>query len=531
MATPDRATEPRDARPALPRLNEVMAALSTAVDIGMGMPIDSGLMVCRAAVRFGEYLGLEADLLQRTYDLALIAHCGCTAENHGLARLVGDEIEMRAHAGWVDWNDPKAMIRFMGGQMSRAFPAYELPVRLLRAMANQRVFKDGSRAICEVAQMLADRMGFDDTFRRDIASGTEFWNGKGFPGACGGRDIPTPARIVLLVQTAMAASHDAGVATALDVVRTRAGTQFDPELAGAFLPRAEELLSEPAGDDLWTQVLRLEPVPSPPLGDERLDACLRAMADFVDLKSPYLVGHSSGVADLAAAAAERAGLPANDALAVRRAGWVHDLGRVGISAAVWGRERPLSFDEWEKVRLHAYHTDRVLARAAYLRDLGGIASMHHERLDGSGYYRSAPAAQQSPAVRILAAADVFHAMTEPRPHRPALAPDQAVRELRAEVRAGRLDGDAAEAVIGAAGQPSRRRREGVAGLTAREIDVLRLLARGLSIKQMARRLVVAPKTVDAHLQHIYGKLGVSTRAAATVFAMQHGLVGPDPVTA
>jgi HD-GYP domain-containing protein (c-di-GMP phosphodiesterase class II) len=265
-------------------------------------------------------------------------------------------------------------------------------------------------------------------------------------------------------------------------------------------------------------------VPLRQLSEEGLDAALRAMADFVDLKSPFLVGHSSGVAELAAAAAERMGLPPNDALTARRAGWVHDVGRAGISSGIWGKEGPLTADEREQIRLHPYLTDRVLARPAFLRALSGIASMHHERLDGSGYFRGAPAGQQPPLARILAAADAYHAMTEARPHRPALEQGLAARELRAEVKAGRMASDAVDAVLEAAGQPARRRRETVAGLTGREVEVLRLLARGLSIKEIGRTLFVAPKTADAHIQHIYAKAGVSTRAAATMFAMQYDLL-------
>jgi HD-GYP domain-containing protein (c-di-GMP phosphodiesterase class II) len=261
--------------------------------------------------------------------------------------------------------------------------------------------------------------------------------------------------------------------------------------------------------------------------EDRLDDSLRAVGDFADLKSPYLVGHSAGVAELAARAAERAGLPAADVVALRRAGWVHDVGRVGVPSMLWGKPGALTFDEWERVRMHAYHTDRILARPEGLRSFGRIASMHHERCDGSGYFRAVAASQQPGPAKILAAADAFHAMTEERPHRPALDAERAAAELKAEVRAGRLDGDAAAAVLEAAGRPVRRRREQVGGLTAREVEVLRLVARGRSIREIARDLVISPKTADAHIQHIYAKAGVSTRAAATLYAMQHDLLGPD----
>jgi HD-GYP domain-containing protein (c-di-GMP phosphodiesterase class II) len=176
------------------------------------------------------------------------------------------------------------------------------------------------------------------------------------------------------------------------------------------------------------------------------------------------------------------------------------------------------------VRLHPYTTERVLGRAESLRDVVAVAAAHHERLDGSGYHRGVPASVIARPARLLAAADAFHAMTEPRPHRTALTPEQAAGQLRREARDGRLDADAADAVLAAAGQPVPRRRAHAAGLTPREVEVLRLLARGLSIKAIAAHLTVAPKTVDAHIQHIYGKAGVSTRAAATLFAAEHDLL-------
>jgi HD-GYP domain-containing protein (c-di-GMP phosphodiesterase class II) len=211
---------------------------------------------------------------------------------------------------------------------------------------------------------------------------------------------------------------------------------------------------------------------------------------------------------------------------LRRVGWLHDLGRVGVSAGIWGKAGPLTEREWERVRLHPYYTERILARSDMLAQLGTLAALHHERLDGSGYHRNVSASALSPAARILAAADAYHAMTEPRPHRAARSAEAAAEELRHEVRAGRLDGEAVQGVLIAAGHAvRRRRRELVAGLSEREIEVLRLIARGHSKKQMAALLTIAEKTVDNHIQHIYNKIGVTTRAGATLFALEHDLLG------
>ena len=166
----------------------------------------------------------------------------------------------------------------------------------------------------------------------------------------------------------------------------------------------------------------------------------------------------------------------------------------------------------------------MLRQSPALAPLAAIAVQHRERLDGSGYPRGLPGSAISSPARILGAADAYQAMREPRPHRPARPPDEAAAELRADAKAGRLDGEAVEAVLSAAGHRISRRRDGPFGLTAREVDVLRLLAVGMSNKEIAQRLVITPKTVGNHVEHIYRKIGVSTRAGASLFAMQHGLL-------
>jgi DNA-binding CsgD family transcriptional regulator len=176
--------------------------------------------------------------------------------------------------------------------------------------------------------------------------------------------------------------------------------------------------------------------------------------------------------------------------------------------------------------MHPYLTERMLHQSEALAPLGTIAVQHHERLDGSGYPRGLSGAAISRPARILSATDAYQAMREPRPHRPERSSDEAAAELRADVTAGRLDADAVEAVLGAAGHRVSRRREGPAGLTPREVEVLQLLARGLANKEIAQRLVISPKTVANHIEHIYAKIGASSRAAASLFAMQHGLL-PD----
>jgi HD-GYP domain-containing protein (c-di-GMP phosphodiesterase class II)/DNA-binding CsgD family transcriptional regulator len=248
-----------------------------------------------------------------------------------------------------------------------------------------------------------------------------------------------------------------------------------------------------------------------------LDEALAAFGDAADLKSPWFTGHSGGVARLARAAAER--LTPADAALVYRAGLVHDLGRVAVPTGIWERPGPLRPEEWELVRLHPYHTGRVLARSPVLAPLGQIASRHHERTDGAGYPAGVRTSELDTAACLLAAADVLHALGEPRPHRAALDLLAASRILSGLP----LDRDAIRAVLDAADAPPAALPPLPADLTERELEVLQRLVAGRTKREIAAELVISQSTVHTHTVHIYAKCGVSTRAALAMFAMRHGL--------
>ena len=317
----------------------------------------------------------------------------------------------------------------------------------------------------------------------------------------------------------------AGVEGARAVTLDRAGGQLDPALVGLFRDNARLLLDDLDGGSSWDEVIAAEPGLERRVAGDELDGVLEAMADLVDMKSPHMAGHSRGVARLAAEAARCAGAREDEVAVLRRAGFVHDLGRLGVPNTIWDKPGVLGPIEQERVRLYPYLTDRMLAGVPFLAPVRRVAARHRERLDGSGYPHGLTASDLSLTDRMLAVADVYHALTEPRPYRAAQPVDAAAAELRAQARAGLLCGDAVGAVLSAAGHRAPARREWPGGLTAREVEVLALLARGYPNKAIARELVVSTRTVSSHVEHIYAKLGVSSRAQATLFATQHGLVG------
>jgi HD-GYP domain-containing protein (c-di-GMP phosphodiesterase class II) len=378
-------------------------------------------------------------------------------------------------------------------------------------------------AICEVAQMLAARLGLPAPIQDLFVHLTERWDGKGWLGRAKGEEIPPAIRIVHVARDAAVQRMLGGEAFAVRVVRERAGHAFDPEVAACLADGADDILALDHEASAWDDALACEPHPQLTLEGEAIDRGLGAIGDFADLISPHLSGHSAGVAALATAAAQRCRLDEASVTTIRRAALVHDLGRVAVHPRIWLKPGPLTADEWEHVRLHPYHTERVLSRSPFLSALAPVAGAHHERLDGSGYHRGAARAELTLPARVLAAADAYRAMTEPRPYREPLPTERAADELAREARAGRLDPDAMTTVIEAAGQRAPR-LERPAGLTEREAEVVSLLARALQTKQVARALGISAKTADHHIQNAYRKIGVSTRAGATLFAMEHGLV-------
>jgi HD-GYP domain-containing protein (c-di-GMP phosphodiesterase class II) len=344
------------------------------------------------------------------------------------------------------------------------------------------------------------------------------------PDGAKGDDILPTARIVNLADVVEVYQRAGGTSSAIAVARERSGTQFDPALVDVFCSAASEIYAELAAVTSWDAVIAGEPRLAAWLSESEFDSALEAIADFVDVKSPYTIGHSRGVADLAAGAAGSYGLPPRDIALVRRAGLVHDLGRLGVSNAIWDKPDTLTAAEFERVRLHPYLSQRILAFSETLAPLGAIAVEHHERLDGSGYPRGITANAITLPSRILAAADAYRTRVEPRPHRPACPASEAAIQLCDQARAGRLDGDAVNAVLRVAGQRVTRRPQLPAGLTAREVEVLRLLAVGLKHSEIAEHLVISHKTARNHIEHIYTKIGASNRATASLFAARHGLI-------
>jgi HD-GYP domain-containing protein (c-di-GMP phosphodiesterase class II) len=506
------------------RLAELVAALSLGIDLGFGQPMEHVLRQCLIALRLAERIGLGEDERAIVYYTALLVNVGCHTDAHEQAKWFGDDIALKSGKYDHEPASPRSMAAAMRRLGSGNPPLHRFRVGLEFALSGRKEVDEMMAHHAAIARSLGDQLGLPGAVSEALGSAYEQWDGRGWPAGLEGEEVPLPARLAQLGEYSEVACRLGGVEAVKTLARKRSGKQFDPALARLMCAEAEMILSDLDSIATWDAVIDAEPALAVVLSAEQFDDALLAIANFVDLKSPYALGHAHAVAELAAAAGTQMGLTPEERRTLRRAGLVHDLGRLGISNAIWDKPGPLGAGELERVRMHPYLTERMLDQSAALAPLGAIAVQHRERLDGSGYPRRLAGAAISRAARILGAADAYQAMREPRPYRPARTREEAGRELRADVSAGRLDAEAVEAVLGAAGHRVVRRRDGPAGLTPREVEILRLVARGLPNKAIAERLVISPKTVANHVEHIYLKIGASNRARASLFAMQHGLL-------
>ena len=507
------------------RAAEVIGALSLATDLGTGQPLEHALRTAVLAVRLGELAGASTEELADTYYVALLHSSGCTSNGHEAIQVYDDDIAHRAAFFLIDATNPAEVLAFYRSNIGAGRPPEVREALIQDAIANAGPrAREGFATMCEVAQRFAGWLELGANVEAALEYVFARWDGKGFPNVQGDA-LPLPIRLLHVARDISLFLTASGVEDARGVIERREGAAYDPRLAALAVGSFGDLVAELDETRMWEQALESEPPPQRSIAGERLDAAFMAIAALTGLKSPWFREHSTEVAELAEAAAWRAGLQADSVTALRRAGLALDLGRVGVSNAIWEKPSALGFGEWERVRLHPHFTERAFSQSPALAPIGVLAGSHHERLDGSGYHRGTSGQGLGKPARILAAADCYVAMRENRPYRPALESPAVEAEMLREGKEGRLDPEAVDVVLAAAGHRTKpRTRELPGGLTERELEVLLVLVRGESNQAIADGLGISARTVGHHIQHVYQKVGVRSRAAATVWAFEHDLV-------
>jgi len=477
-----------------------------------------------------EQAGFGREVRETVYWVALLRYIGCTGHAHEVATLFGDEIAIRARTLVHDAANPAEVMEDVIAFATAGRPpeARDQIVRMIQEGAREWAVHNFASG-CEVADMLVRRLDFGPGVRDALRFTFERWNGSGYPSGARGEAIPLAMRIVHLSHDMEAIGRLYSPARALDAARERRDRTYDPALADRFAAHGRDWFDRLAEVEPWDAVLALEPEPHRTLDAADLDEALAVAADFIDLKSPYMAGHSRRCAQLGADAARLLGLTEEAITALRRAALVHDFGTTAVPNSIWDKPGALTRAEFDRVELHPMLTEQMLRRSPALAALSPLASTHHEKADGSGYHKRLRADAVELGAGILAATDLYVGLTTERADRPPFSAADAAAEIRRLASQGVLEQRAAHTVLMAAGHgetpaPASRRAEHPGGLSRREIEVLRLAAKGLTTRQIADRLFISPKTADHHIQHVYTKIGVSTRAAAALWAIQYDVV-------
>ncbi|HWL50721.1 MAG TPA: HD domain-containing phosphohydrolase, partial [Acidimicrobiia bacterium] len=463
-------------------------------------------------------LGCSPEQIRHVQQVSLIRFLGCNADAGDTARMAGgNELTLMAAIAPTHMGSSGETLRAIVRAAGVGQPLASRSRLVVSALTDNEADARSLSEHCEVGAMLARRLGLDQEVVAALQHAYERWDGGGHPNGLKGDEIPLETRIGIVARDVdLFARGDRDVT---GILRERQGKAYDPKIVDVVLDLAQ--LNREAE---WNDVLSAEPEPIAYVDD--IDQALAVVADYVDIKSAWTRGHSRQVADLAESAALALGMSDERRRDLRRAALVHDLGRVGVENGIWDNPERLATWQWEKVRLHPYLTERILSRCPALAGLGDVASSHHERLDGSGYHRQTTGIHTTEDAMVLAAADVMAALTADRPHRARFDLEEAARLMQAEVESGRLQPEAVAAVVSAAGGPPLSARAvNPGGLTDREVEVLRLIARGHTNRVIGEELYISPKTVGRHVENIYSKIGVSTRAGAALFAMEQRLLG------
>jgi len=512
------------------RLGEFVATLALAQDNAFGQPLESQLRSCLLATWMCEAGEFPKDVRETAYWVALLRYIGCTGHAHEVATVFGDEIAIRAQTLVHDAANPAEVMRDVISYATSWRPPEEREqiVQVIQQTAREWAVHNFASG-CEVADMLVQRLDFGPAVRDALRFTFERWNGNGYPAHASGESIPLPMRIVHLSHDMEAIGRLFSPEKALHAARERRDRTYDPALADLFLAHGAAWFGRLEKTEPWDAVLDLEPEPHRTFDGATLDDALGVAADFVDLKSPFMSGHSRRCAQLAGDAAQVLGFSEEEVATVRRAALVHDFGTTGVPNSIWDKPGSLTRAEFDRVELHPMLTEQMLRRSPALAALNPVACAHHEKSDGSGYHKRVHADAVDPGACVLAAVEIYVGMTSDRADREAQSAENAAAELRRLASEGVTEPRASRAVLVAAGHGEPRARTVrrahlPGGLTRRQLDVLRLAARGLTTQQIADRLAISSKTADHHIQHIYTKIGVSTRAAAALWATQHAVV-------
>jgi HD-GYP domain-containing protein (c-di-GMP phosphodiesterase class II) len=422
------------------RLSEVIAALSRALDLADGHALGHAARTCLIGMRLAHELGLETSDQSALFYALLLKDAGCSANAAKVSSLYGtDDLEAKRNVRLIDHKRLGEAARYVWANVGRGTPAARLRNAIRVGIAGPKVAREMTEIRCERGADIAAMLGLPRETAAGIRALDEHFDGKGHPHGLAGEQIPLVGRILALAQAVEVFATAHGRDRAYVMAAERSGRWFDPQLVAALERFRDEegLWAALASPTVERDAAQLEPLELVlPADEDRLDRVAEAFALVIDAKSPYTFRHSERVAELAVAAGVELGLEPLDLLDLRRAGLMHDVGKLGVSNLILDKPGRLTDEERAAMQLHTRYTYEILSRVGAFASIAEDAAAHHEKLDGSGYHRGLRGAALSMHARLLAVADVFEALTTARPYREPLAVAEALDVVRREVGTG-----------------------------------------------------------------------------------------------
>ncbi len=416
------------------RVAEVISALSFALDLTEGQPMGHSVRSCVFGMRLAEEIGVPLAMRSDLYYALLMKDAGCSSNAARMVQILGtDDIKAKGDVKTTDWTRVGwESLQYALSHVRTGAPFLERVRALFSVAINQ---KENAKALvqirCERGAAIARRIGFSEATATAIHSLDELWNGTGQPDGLRGEEIPLFSRIMSLAQTVTVFHTAQGAAAAVEVARKRSGRWFDPDLVKAFCSLAKKETLWADVEDAAKCVIKLEPPDGVLESTEaNLDNICLAFADVIDAKSPFTYRHSAGVAGTAVAIGRTLAMSESEVTLLRRAALLHDIGKLSVSNSILDKPGKLTDAEWAVVRKHPDYSHQVLKRIPNFGDLSEIAASHHEKLDGSGYYRNLDAAHLSLPSRILVVSDIYDALAARRPYRDALPLETVIEIMR-----------------------------------------------------------------------------------------------------
>ncbi|MCC5815221.1 MAG: HD domain-containing protein [Leptospira sp.] len=499
------------------QVHQLIIPLSLSCDLANGNPAETALRTAIISIRIGERLGMSKFHISNLAYISIIRFMGCTSYSSEEASFLGNEILIRRALAHVDPDDSWEVIQNLFFK-NRSGLSWKGVKNILVNSGN--LYHDMAASHCDTAGLFAADLGLPSEVQKALHEFYERWDGKGEPIGLKGEEISIYARIISLAYFLELVHDRLSISELMSFVKKKMSKQFDPSLAQHI---DEELFFNLSDESIAKELEKAMSAKS--FASQSEEKIAEVFGKMVDLKSQFTVNHSSQVCELAIKIAESLSLDENEMDSLKLAAYLKDLGMLSIPNQIIESKSSLKISEKESIRLHPYTTMRILSPTNLPTAVSEIAGTHHERLDGSGYHRSLKDSGISKSSRVLAVADQIVAMRSNRSYRKAFSETELKKEIYKDVKDGKLCKNTVDAGLESLGYYIKKSKpKNSFGLTEREIEVLQKISQGLTNPEIAKEFKLSPRTIQHHSIHIYNKMGVSSRAGATLLAIQNGII-------